>query len=177
MRRDLFTICTAAFVLIATAMSGAADLPGAWAGAGARVSFKRDVMAVLSRAGCNGGSCHGNFEGKGGFRLSIFGEDPAFDLAALLKSRTRVDLEHPADSLILRKPTLQTKHEGGKRFEIGSPQHQILLAWVQQGAKDDPPRHSPADQPGSHSFKRGGLRAQLACAGAGHGDLRGRAPS
>lgn len=111
--------------------------------AGETVSFKRDVMAVLSRAGCNGGSCHGNFEGKGGFRLSIFGEDPAFDLAALLKSRTRVDVDNPADSLIVRKPTLQTKHEGGRRFEIGSAEHQILLNWIKQGAKADAPGLAP----------------------------------
>ena len=31
------------------------------------VSFSHDVMAVLSKAGCNGGDCHGNQNGKGGF--------------------------------------------------------------------------------------------------------------
>ena len=30
------------------------------------VSFCNDVMAVLSRAGCNAGACHGNLNGKGG---------------------------------------------------------------------------------------------------------------
>ncbi len=26
------------------------------------------------------GACHGNLNGKGGFRLSLRGDDPAFDL-------------------------------------------------------------------------------------------------
>ena len=33
------------------------------------VTFCRDVMAVLSKAGCNAGNCHGNQNGKGGFKL------------------------------------------------------------------------------------------------------------
>ena len=40
----------------------------------AAISFRNDVMAVLSKAGCNLGACHGNFNGKGGFRLSLRGE-------------------------------------------------------------------------------------------------------
>src|SRR5688572_28125414 len=35
------------------------------------VSFRNDVMAVLSKAGCNLGTCHGNANGKGGFKLSL----------------------------------------------------------------------------------------------------------
>ena len=41
-------------------------------------SFLYDVGPVLSRAGCNQGVCHGNANGKGGFRLSLRGEDPRF---------------------------------------------------------------------------------------------------
>jgi hypothetical protein len=50
-------------------------------------------MAVLSRAGCNMGACHGNFNGKGGFRLSLRGEDADFDLDALTRGAAgrRVD--------------------------------------------------------------------------------------
>ena len=40
------------------------------------VSFRNEVMAVLSRAGCNQGACHGNLNGKGGFKLSLRGQDP-----------------------------------------------------------------------------------------------------
>ncbi|HAB13231.1 MAG TPA: S-layer protein, partial [Planctomycetaceae bacterium] len=35
----------------------------------AEVSFTRDVMPVLSRSGCNQGTCHGAQFGKGGFKL------------------------------------------------------------------------------------------------------------
>ena len=42
-------------------------------------SFRHEVMAVLSRAGCNMGTCHGNANGKGGFKLSLRGQNPAAD--------------------------------------------------------------------------------------------------
>ena len=54
-------------------------------GVRAEVSFEHDVMPVLSRAGCNAGACHGNLNGKGGLKLSLKGEDPAADLAALTR--------------------------------------------------------------------------------------------
>ena len=43
------------------------------------------------------GACHGNLNGKGGFRLSLRGDDPAFDLASLTRDALgrRVDLLHP----------------------------------------------------------------------------------
>ena len=37
------------------------------------VSYRNEVMAVLSRAGCNQGICHGNLNGRGGFKLSLRG--------------------------------------------------------------------------------------------------------
>ena len=42
-------------------------------------------MAVLSRTGCNQGTCHGNFNGKNGFRLSLRGDNPDFDLDSLAR--------------------------------------------------------------------------------------------
>src|SRR5207237_8935402 len=39
------------------------------------VSFSREVVPLLTRAGCNAGSCHGAALGRGGFRLSLFGFD------------------------------------------------------------------------------------------------------
>src|SRR5881397_351482 len=55
------------------------------AAAAPQVSFRNDVMAVLSKAGCNSGPCHGNANGKGGFKLSLRGEDAEFDLKALTR--------------------------------------------------------------------------------------------
>ena len=38
-----------------------------------KVDFERHVMGLFSKLGCNSGSCHGSFQGKNGFRLSLFG--------------------------------------------------------------------------------------------------------
>src|SRR5690242_21965001 len=89
------------------------------------VSFRREVMAVLSRAGCNQGTCHGNLNGKGGFKLSLRGFDPAYDLQAITHDALgrRIDRHRPEQSLLLQKPTGQVPHEGGLRFAVGSPDY------------------------------------------------------
>lgn len=104
-------------------------------------SFRRDVAPVLSRAGCNMGTCHGNLNGKGGFKLSLRGDDPAADFLAITHDAQgrRLDLVRPAASLILTKPTGRIAHEGGRRFGHGSIEARALLAWIEQGAPDDPP--------------------------------------
>ncbi len=98
--------------------------------------FTVDVMSVLSKAGCNSGACHGNLNGKGGLKLSLRGDDPQFDYHSLvLASRgRRVDLSCVDRSLILQKATATTPHRGGRRFEIDSPEYQILNAWIRGGA-------------------------------------------
>ena len=64
------------------------------------------------------GACHGNLSGKGGFRLSLRGEDPDFDYAALTRDQLgrRIDRMEPERSLIVLKPTGGLAHEGGQRF-------------------------------------------------------------
>src|SRR2546430_15545892 len=49
------------------------------------VDFERHVMGLFSKMGCNSGSCHGSFQGKNGFRLSLFGYDADRDYAALTR--------------------------------------------------------------------------------------------
>jgi hypothetical protein len=107
--------------------------------ADASVSFRNDVMAVLSKAGCNAGVCHGNKNGKGGFKLSLRGEDPAWDHAVLSRGYfgRRTDPASPERSLILQKPTLQIAHEGGRRFAADSREYRILRAWIAAGMPDD----------------------------------------
>ncbi len=100
------------------------------------VSYARDVVAVLSKAGCNTGGCHGHPKGKGGFQLSLWGEHPGADHAAIL-DRERIDRERPERSDLLRKPTLELKHEGGKRLVAGTEPYEILRRWIAQGAADD----------------------------------------
>jgi hypothetical protein len=103
------------------------------------ISFRHDVAALLSKAGCNMGACHGNLNGKGGFRLSLRGDDPRFDLDALARDMLgrRIDRTAPARSLIVLKPTGQVPHEGGLRFGSGSTEADTLLAWIASGATDD----------------------------------------
>src|SRR6185437_14324686 len=107
----------------------------------APVSFRNDVMAVLSRAGCNQGVCHGNQNGKNGFKLSLRGQDPDWDLDALTRDTLgrRTDRLHPADSLILAKATGNIPHEGGKRFDRDSLEYRLLLGWIAEGLRPDPP--------------------------------------
>ena len=89
--------------------------------------FQRHVVPLLGKLGCNGRACHGSFQGRGGFRLSLFGYDFESDHEEL---SGRSDSETPADSLMLQKPLAKIDHEGGKRFESNSWQHRLLLNWV-----------------------------------------------
>lgn len=106
---------------------------------GPSVSFQTDVMAVLSKAGCNMGVCHGNKNGKGGFKLSLRGEDPRWDFSVLSHDQTgrRINLLQPEQSLILLKATMQVPHEGGRRFSVRSPEYAILRRWIGSGAAAD----------------------------------------
>lgn len=102
-------------------------------------SFRNEVMPVLSRAGCALGTCHGNQNGKGGFRLSLRGQHPDQDLVTLTRSlgSRRVNLLKPRNSLLLRKPLMDVPHEGGKRFDQTSTEYQVLLAWIAMGMPAD----------------------------------------
>jgi hypothetical protein len=105
------------------------------------VSFTNDVMAVLTKAGCNQGACHGSPAGKGGFKLSMFGYDPALDQPAIVTADggRRVDLKDVPKSLLLQKPTASVPHGGGQRFPLDSPEYRALRAWMEAGAPADPP--------------------------------------
>src|SRR6476661_3025722 len=94
------------------------------------VSFRNDVMAVLSKAGCNAGTCHGNKNGKAGFKLSLRGQDPELDWLALTRDTfgRRSNPFEPDKSLLLLKPTGQLAHEGGLRLRKDSEEYQIVRA-------------------------------------------------
>lgn len=99
------------------------------------VSFVRDVLPALSRAGCNAGACHAKADGQNGFKLSVFSYDPKGDYAEIVKEARgrRVFPAAPDESLIIQKPTLALPHEGGQRFERGSETHQLLVRWLREG--------------------------------------------
>ena len=102
------------------------------------VMFAREVMAVFSRAGCNAGACHGNASGKGGFKLSLRGQDPDLDWQAITREQggRRVNLLQPEQSLVLLKATGSIAHEGGQRFTADSPEYAIFTKWLADGAPD-----------------------------------------
>jgi len=124
----------AALVLLALAAppAAAAEPP---------VAFRRDVIAALSRAGCNQGACHGSPQGKNGFKLSLRGADPDFDLVALAKEQggRRVNRQTPDDSLILLKGTGRTAHQGGTLFGRGDLAYRTIARWVEEGCRDEKP--------------------------------------
>jgi WD40 repeat protein len=104
-----------------------------------QADFVRDVGPVISKLGCNAGTCHGAKEGKNGFKLSLRGYDPETDLRALtddLASR-RVNIASPDDSLMLLKAIAEVPHEGGRRTTIDSKYYGILRQWIASGATLD----------------------------------------
>ena len=105
----------------------------------AEVSFRNDVMAVLSKSGCNLGTCHGNARGKGGFQISLRGQDPAADFVVLTRDvlGRRANPNDPDQSLMLLKPSMQMAHEGGKRFSVDSHEYRVLRQWIAAGMPDD----------------------------------------
>jgi hypothetical protein len=109
--------------------------------AGERVSFERDVMAVLSKSGCNMGACHGNQNGKGGFKLSLRGQDPQGDYLTLTRDLggRRANSIDPDSSLILQKPVMSVAHEGGLRFRRESVEYQLIRDWLAAGLPADDP--------------------------------------
>ncbi len=105
-----------------------------------QVDFERHVVGLLGKLGCNAGSCHGSFQGKGGLFLSLFSYAPEKDHKSLVKDAfgRRVDPMSPASSLILAKATGQVAHGGGRLIQVDSEAYRTLHDWIAQGAKRIP---------------------------------------
>ena len=104
------------------------------------ISFRLDVMPVFMKANCNTGSCHGSARGKDGFRLSLFGFDPAGDHYRLTRELPgrRINLAVPSSSLLMEKSAGEVPHTGGKRFGKDSELYGTLARWLVAGAPNDP---------------------------------------
>ncbi len=126
MRRTLPFAVTALALCGVNPAARAADTP----------SFRNHVIPMLTRLGCNSGACHGELAGKGGFKLSLRGFDPAADHFVMTRQALgrRVDRLEPARSLILLKPTLTVPHGGGLRLEVDSDDYRLLADWIASGA-------------------------------------------
>ena len=101
------------------------------------VDFVRDVNPALSRLGCNSGTCHGAQAGKNGFKLSLRGYDPAYDVRSLADDLAgrRINPTSPIDSMMLTKPLGIVPHVGGKLIEPGDNHALVLRQWIAGGAK------------------------------------------
>jgi hypothetical protein len=131
------------------------------------VSFRNDVVPLLTKLGCNQGACHGSQHGKGGFKLSLLGFEPEVDYTAIVKSaeERRITPFAPEESLLLLKPTLAVAHGGGKRIEADSPAYRLLTLWLEQGAagpREADPRIAGLKVSPDHSLLGAGQEQQLA---------------
>jgi hypothetical protein len=112
------------------------------------VVFRREILGILTKRGCNSTVCHGSVKGQGGFKLSANALYPADDyqwiakgggyqvLTAEVKGERipRIDPKSPEKSLLLMKPTMGVPHGGGKRFGTDSEDYRIIAGWIRDGA-------------------------------------------
>jgi hypothetical protein len=100
------------------------------------LDFRQDILPILTKAGCNGGGCHGKSDGRGGFQLSLFGFDPTNDYDSVVKKSRgrRLSLASPETSLLLLKPTAVLPHGGGRRLSPDQPEYERLRRWIADGA-------------------------------------------
>lgn len=110
------------------------------------LSFRLDIMPIFMRNGCNSGACHGAARGKDGFRMSLFGFDPAADYQRLTReiSGRRINLALPDDALVLTKGTNTVPHGGGQKIKPDDEYYATIRRWLVEGAKDDA---TPAEVP------------------------------
>ena len=105
------------------------------------VSFRHEFIAALNVAGCNAGACHGIPSGRGGFKLSLRGYDPAADFLELTHSALgrRTNRFDAQARLILKKGIGLVAHAGGPRLLSANPvPQQIVRTWLAEGSRDDP---------------------------------------
>jgi len=101
--------------------------------------FSRHIVPLLGRLSCNAGTCHGAVQGQNGFRLSLFGANPAQDQQTLVMEFNGRRLNHhdPDSSLLLQKSTGKVAHQGGSRMGATGPEYKLIRDWIVQGAKLD----------------------------------------
>lgn len=97
------------------------------------IDFDRQIIPLITKLGCNAGSCHGAASGRGNLKLSLFGSEPSSDFYAFVTEYEgrRIDREQPQQSLLLRKPLGELNHGGGKLIEEGDPAHRLIKKWLE----------------------------------------------
>ena len=99
------------------------------------INFANEIVPIFTKAGCNGGGCHGKSGGQNGFRLSLLGFEPQEDYEYLVKEGRgrRLSPASPANSLLLLKGAAILPHGGGARFDPNSYDYQLITRWVAMG--------------------------------------------
>ena len=101
------------------------------------VEFKNDLIPMFTKLGCNAGKCHGSAIGRGDFKLSLYGGTPKADYDQIVRrfGGRRVNLTDPESSLVFMKPAEFVEHGGGSIIEDDDQHAQLLIKWIEQGAK------------------------------------------
>ena len=101
------------------------------------VSFREEILPILTKAGCNSVACHAKKGGENGFYLSFFGSDPLgdYEAIALFGRGRRVSPASPESSLFLLKAAGIQPHGGGKKLEPGSPWYRRIRRWISEGVR------------------------------------------
>lgn len=162
------------------AWAGVGFVATAWSSEIAKptVSFLNDVVPVLTKAGCNSGGCHGKAGGRNGFRLSLFGFEPADDYEQLVNESRgrRLFVSAPERSLLLQKPSGQRAHGGGVRLAPTSEGYATIRDWIRQGTPLDKPSTPKLTalevRPGKVSSKPNSVQQLAAIARFSDGSIR-----
>ena len=136
-----WVLAFAAFLLVLPAIAGSGFSPSPAVASLPRtegeIDFTTGILPALTKAGCNTGACHGAATGRGEFRLSLFGSNPAADHFAIVRhlNSRRVNLAFPEKSLVVLKPSGEVDHAGGIRFTATSSEAMQLRQWIRDGAE------------------------------------------
>ncbi len=97
--------------------------------------FAKQIVPLLTKAGCNTGACHGAAAGRGYLQLSLFGSRPASDYEAIRHAPGQrfVDCISADSSLLLQKPAELLSHGGGERLPLDGNEYNLLSSWIQAG--------------------------------------------
>lgn len=143
------------------------------------VSFRNEIVPLLTKAGCNAGVCHAKAgNGQNGFQLSLLGFEPLDDYEQLVKKARgrRLSFAAPEHSLILLKASAQVPHGGGRRLDPSSEGYALLRQWIAQGAPwggdDEPQLASFEVQPARGTIARGSRQQLKALAHYSDGSVR-----
>ncbi len=123
---------SAAFAADGDGSDGSGAVESAARSGDSPLDFTNDIVPILTKAGCNGGGCHGKATGRGGFKLSLFGFEPDLDFDAISRGSRgrRVFPAAPEESLLLQKAIMAVPHGGGRRFDADDPSYLLLKEWI-----------------------------------------------